>query len=71
LQLWSAKLRSNQRFQRLQALAKVFACLVAVPVFNPELSFSIWGFVAANLISSVLISSDYDSIEKHDEWLDV
>jgi peptidoglycan/LPS O-acetylase OafA/YrhL len=71
LQLWSAKLRSSQRFQRSQALAKLLACLIAVPVFGPQLSVSLWGFVAANLISSVLIPSDYESIEKRDEWLDV
>ncbi|XP_021928332.1 transmembrane protein 241-like isoform X3 [Zootermopsis nevadensis] len=71
LQLWSAKLRSNQRFQRSQALAKLLACLVAVPLFSPELSVPLWGFVAANLISSVLFSSDYESLEKRDEWLDV
>lgn len=71
LQLCAAKLRSSQRFQQTQALAKLCACLVAVPVFSPELSVSVWGFAAANLISSVLIPSNCESIEKHDDLLNV
>lgn len=71
MQLCAARLCSSQRFQRIQAIAKLCACLVAVPVFSPELSVSVWGFAAANLISSVLIPSGYELIEKHDDLLDV
>ncbi|XP_069692638.1 UDP-N-acetylglucosamine transporter TMEM241 homolog isoform X1 [Periplaneta americana] len=71
LQLWTARLRADQRFQRTQALAKLFACVVALPVFSPDLSFSVWGFAAANLVSSILIPADYESLEKHDDMLDI
>lgn len=71
LQLCAAKLRSSQRFQQTQAVAKLCACLAAIPVFNTDLSVSVWGFAAANLISSVLIPSNCESIEKHDDVLNV
>lgn len=71
LQLCAAKLCSSQRFQQTQALAKLGACLLAVPVFSPELSVSIWGFAAANLISSLLIPSNCELIEKRDDLLNV
>jgi hypothetical protein len=42
-----------------------------VPVFSPELPISVWGFTAANLISSVFIPSGYELIDKRDDILDV
>jgi peptidoglycan/LPS O-acetylase OafA/YrhL len=71
MQLWAANLCSSQQFQRTQAIAKLCACLISVPVFSTELSVSVWGFAAANLISSVLIPSGYELSEKHDDLLDV
>lgn len=71
LQLCAAKLRSSQRLQQTQALAKLCACLVAIPVFSTELSVSVWGFAATNLISSVLIPSDCELSEKRDDFLSV
>ncbi|PSN55260.1 hypothetical protein C0J52_05838 [Blattella germanica] len=71
LQLWSARLRSDSRFQRAQTLAKLVACALAVPVFSPELSLSVWGFAAVNLVSSVLIPSDCDAFEKSEALLEV
>lgn len=71
MQLCAAKLCSNHRFQQTQAIAKLCACLIAVPIFSPELPVSVWGFAAANLISSVLIPSGYELVEKHDDLLDV
>jgi hypothetical protein len=71
LQLCAAKLCSTQRFQQTQALAKLSACLVALPVFSPELSVSVWGFAAANLLCSVLIPSNCEVIEKRDDLLNV
>ena len=66
LQLWSARLRSDCRFQRAQTLAKLVACALAIPVFSPELSMSVWGFAAANLISSILIPCESDTLDKSD-----
>ncbi|XP_023713086.1 transmembrane protein 241 isoform X5 [Cryptotermes secundus] len=71
LQLCAAKLRSSHRLQQTQALAKLCACLVAIPVFSTELSVSVWGFAATNLISSVLIPSNCESSEKRDDFLSV
>ena len=71
MQLCAAKLCTNHRFQQTQAVAKLCACLIAVPIFSPELPVSVWGFAAANLISSVLIPSGYELIEKRDDLLDV
>ncbi|XP_066992350.1 UDP-N-acetylglucosamine transporter TMEM241 homolog [Anabrus simplex] len=71
LQLWTARVRSGRWFVHSQALARVVASLLALPVFSSEPSSTVWIFIAVNLLTTVVIPSESELDEKYINVLSV